>query len=481
MSCHERFSRMTKTPIEDTMTATIADAELPSAPGRAAGDAVRPATSLTGLAEAVALAVVGVAPLFLVVSGDPSTWKRGVILQVVDVFLIVLGACRLATAAKRAYADPRNVTAGLVALLAALMMALVAHPSSMGAMTVLRFAGAVSLVDVIAHARPLWRSTAVRVWLGWTVFEAGVAVSQKLLGRAIGVPGEVAIPFETLGTFTVPTGTSYGPHPIAAMGLVAIGLAIFGTHHRIVTRRWAVAGAAAGAVIVGVTCGTSGALSLTIVLIAGSIGAVRIARRGPEQPPVRMPAAPGVAPVLIAVALAFGVAAAFSIEGWTFKAERSATTDVVAASNGRAAMIDEAVAMIRHWPALGVGPGRFLATRDAHPEIKALASEDQAVHNVPLLIVTESGALGALALAIAAVAVARRVRATAYALTLLAAMFGHLMFDHAPWTFGFGMVQLALVIGFATARPLESETVTARRDPDARTPGRPTGRRAAGR
>ena len=314
-----------------------------------------------------------------------------------------------------------------------------------------------------------------------TVFEAGVAVSQKLLGRAIGVPGEVAIPFETLGTFTVPTGTSYGPHPIAAMGLVAIGLAIFGTHHRIVTRRWAVAGAAAGAVIVGVTCGTSGALSLTIVLIAGSIGAVRIARRGPEQPPVRMPAAPGVAPVLIAVALAFGVAAAFSIEGWTFKAERSATTDVVAASNGRAAMIDEAVAMIRHWPALGVGPGRFLATRDAHPEIKALASEDQAVHNVPLLIVTESGALGALALAIAAVAVARRVRATAYALTLLAAMFGHLMFDHAPWTFGFGMVQLALVIGFATARPLESETVTARRDPDARTPGRPTGRRAAGR
>ncbi len=430
------------------MTATTtADMEFSRAPGGAAGESARPTTASTRLAESLALAVVGAAPLFLVVSGDPSTWKRGVILQVVDVFLIALAAFRLPVAGRRAFGDRRGVTAGLVILLVALVVALVAHPSSMGAMTVLRFAGAVSLVDVIAHARPQWRSTGARVWLGWTVFEAGVAVTQKLLGRAIGVPGEVGIPFETLGSFTVPTGTSYGPHPIAAMGLVAIGLAVFGTHHRLVTRPWAIAGAAAGAVIVGVTCGTSGALSLTVVLIAGSVGAVRLARRRKE----RVPLPTTVAPVLIAVALAFGVAAAFSIDGWTFKAERSATTDVVAASNGRAGMIDEAIAMIRRWPAFGVGPGRFLATRDVHPEIKALASEDQAVHNVPLLIVTETGALGALALAIAAIAVARRVRATPYALTALAAMSGHLMFDHAPWTFGFGMVQLALVIGFATS------------------------------
>lgn len=425
---------------------TTADVEMSRAPGRAVGDAARPVTASTRLTESLALAVVGAAPLFLVVSGDPSTWKRGVILQVVDVFLIALAAFRLPVAGKRAFTDRRGVAAGLLMLLAALAVALAAHPSSMGAMIVLRFAGALSLVDVFAHARPQWRSTAARVWLGWTVFEAGVAITQKLLGRAIGVPGEVGIPFETLGSFTVPTGTSYGPHPIAAMGLVAIGLAVLGTHHRLVPRPWAIAGGAAGAVIVGVTCGTSGAISLALVLIAGSVRAVRIARRRSYG----APATPSVAPVLIAVALAFGVAAALSIDGWTFKAERSATTDVVAASNGRAGMIDEAIAMIRRWPALGVGPGRFLATRDAHPEIKALASEDQAVHNVPLLIVTETGALGALALAIAAIAVARRVRATPYALTVLAAMFGHVMFDHAPWTFGFGMVQLALVIGFAT-------------------------------
>ena len=430
------------------MTATTtADVEMSRAPGRAAGDTARPVTASTRLTESLALAVLGAAPLFLVVSGDPSTWKRGVILQIVDVLLIALAACRLPVAGRRAFGDRRGVTVGLLTLLASLVVALAAHPSSMGAMTVLRFAGAVALVDVIAHSRCEWRSTAARVWLGWTVFEAGVAVTQKLLGRAIGVPGEVGIPFETLGSFTVPTGTSYGPHPIAAMGLVAIGLAIFGTHHRLVTRPWAILGAAAGAVLVGVTCGTSGAISFTVVLIAGSVRAARIARGRPDREPVP----PTVAPVLIAVALAFGVAAAVSIDGWTFKAERSATTDVVAASNGRAGMIDEAIAMIRRWPALGVGPGRFLATRDAHPEIKALASEDQAVHNVPLLIVSETGVPGALALAVAAIAVARRVRSTRYALTVLAAMFGHLMFDHAPWTFGFGMVQLALVIGFATS------------------------------
>lgn len=439
---------------------TAADVEMPRAPSRAAGDAARPVTSSTRLAESLALAVVGAAPLFLVVSGNPSTWKRGVILQVVDVLLIALAAVRLPIAGRRAFADRGGVTAGLLTLLIAVAIALVAHPSSMGLMTLLRFAGAVSLVDVIAHARPKWRSTAARVWLGWTVFEACVAVTQKLLGRAIGVPGEVGIPFETLGTFTVPTGTSYGPHPIAAMGLVAIGLAVFGAHHRLVTPPWAIGGAAAGAVIVGVTCGTSGALSLALVFIAGSVRAVRIARRRSEWVHASPSVAPTVAPVLVAVALAFGVAAAFSIDGWTFKAERSATTDVVAASNGRAGMIDEAVAMIRRWPAVGVGPGRFLATRDAHPEIKALASEDQAVHNVPLLIVTESGALGAVALAIAAIAVARRVRATPYALTVLAAMFGHVMFDHAPWTFGFGMVQLALVIGFATSKPSDEAVET---------------------
>ena len=443
------------------MTATTtADVEMSHAPGMAAGDAARPATGSTRLTESMALAIIGAAPLFLVVSGDPSTWKRGVILQVVDVLLIGLAAFRLPVAGKRAFNDRRGVTAGLLILLAALVAALAAHPSSMGAMTVLRFAGALSLVDVIAHARPQWRSTAARVWLGWTVLEAAVAVTQKLLGRAIGVPGEVGIPFETLGSFTVPTGTSYGPHPIAAMGLVAIGLAVLGTCHRLVPRPWAVAGAAAGAVIVGVTCGTSGAISLTVVLVAGSVRAVRIARRRAE----RVPVPTTVAPVLIAAALAFGVAVAFSIDGWTFKAERSATTDVVAASNGRAGMIDEAIAMIRRWPALGVGPGRFLATRDAHPEIKALASEDQAVHNVPLLVVTETGALGAVALAVAAIAVARRVRATPYALTVLAAMVGHVMFDHAPWTFGFGMVQLALVIGFAASSPsLEAARSPARR------------------
>ncbi len=436
------------------MTATTtADVAISRAPGASAGDDACPATASTRLTESLALAVMGAAPLFLVVSGDPSMWKRGVILQVVDVLLIALAGFRLPVALQRSFADRRCVTAGLLALLGAVVIALAAHPSSMGAMTVLRFAGAVSLVDVIVHTRPQWRWIAARVWLGWTVFEAGVAVTQKLLGRAIGVPGEVGIPFETLGSYTVPTGTSYGPHPIAAMGLVAIGLALFGTHHRLMTRRWAVAGAAAGAVIVGVTCGTSGALSLTVVFIAGSVRAARIARRRTD----RVPITPTVAPVLIAVALAFGVAAAVSIDGWTFKAERSATTDVVAASNGRAGMIDEAVAMIRRWPGVGVGPGRFLATRDDHPEIKALASEDQAVHNVPLLIVTESGALGAVALVIVVIAVVRRVRATPYALTVLAAMSGHLMFDHAPWTFGFGMVQLALVIGFASSVRPERE------------------------
>lgn len=435
------------------MTAmTAADVDTPRSaatnpPGsREAAERVAGSVRIT---ESVALAVLGSAPLFLVVSGDPSKWKRGVIVQLVDLLLIALAAARFPTVVKGAFADRRGVNAGLSAVFAALTVALIAHPSTMGVITLLRFAGAASLVDVLARSGSAFRSRAARVWIGWTVAEAGIVVLQKGLGRAIGVPGEVGVPFETLGTYDVPTGTSYGPHPIAAMGLVAIGIALFGIHHGLVTRRWAVAGAAAGAVIVGVTCGTSGAISLIVVVAAAAIRLVSIRRRRSSNDSTRSRSA--VAPLLAAL-LAFGTAAAFSLEGWNFKADRSVTTDVGAASNGRVGMIEEAVEMITRWPAVGVGPGRFMATRDAFPEIAAMATEDQPVHNVPLLIVTESGALGALALALGALAVARRMRGAPYALTVLAAMLGHVMFDHAPWTFGFGMVQLALVLGFATSK-----------------------------
>jgi O-antigen ligase len=402
----------------------------------------RKAEAITGaerVGHVLALTTLAVAPLFLVVSGDPSTWKRGVILQLVDVLLVALLATRASTLLTRVRVERSGVTTAMIALLCALSVSLAIHPAMTGLMTVTRFGGAIALVDVLSHSPTAMRSSAAKIWLGWSVVEAAVAVGQKSLSRAIGVPGEVGIPFELLGSFSVPTGTSYGPHPIAAMGLVAIGLGVFGSHHRLVSRRWACAGSAGGAVIVGITCGTAGALSLAALLIASVVALAR-------QPTARS----NVGPVLAVVVVGFAFAAATSIDGWRFKAERTATTDVAAASNGRAGMIDESLAMIRRWPVLGVGPGRFLATRDAHPDIAAKASEDQAVHNVALLIVTESGVLGALALGGIAFAVFRRVRRRPFAPALLAAMLGHALFDHAPWTFGFGMVQLALVLGFAT-------------------------------
>jgi hypothetical protein len=114
-------------------------------------------------------------------------------------------------------------------------------------------------------------------------------------------------------------------------------------------------------------------------------------------------------------------------------------------------MIDEAVTMIRRWPVAGVGTGRFMATRDAHPDIAALATEDQPVHNVPLLIAAESGAFGIAAMALLALALVRAARRRPIAVVVLAALTGHVLFDHAPWTFGFGMVQLALVLGFVAS------------------------------
>ncbi len=397
------------------------------------------------VAEVLVLVTLAVAPVFLVVSGDPSKWKRGVIFQAVDLLLIALATFRAKAIVRGILAERTGVTTALVAVLAALALSFALHPSTTGAMTLARFAGAIALIAELAHGSPEFRASAAKVWLGWCAVQALVAVGQKALGHGLGVPGEVGEPFEYLNGFAVPTGTSYGPHPIAAMGLVGIGLAVFGLHHGLVSRRWATLGAMGGAVTVGITCGTAGAVSLALLLISAvTTATVRRRRRQPDENR-------NVVPVLIAVAIAFALAASASIDGWRFKAERSATTDVAAASNGRAGMIDEAVAMIKRWPILGVGPGRFMATRDAHPDIKALATEDQQVHNVPLLIVTESGVVGAIALGALVVTLARRIRRQAFALALCAAMSGHLMFDHAPWTFGFGMVQIALVLGFVGA------------------------------
>ena len=405
---------------------------------------VAPASgSLSQLRQGVALGTLAVAPVFIVLSGDPSRWKRGVIFQLIDALLAALALLGTAAVVRSARVERRSPSAALVALFAALSVSFVAHPSTTGAMTLVRFAGAIVLAHTLATAPRQLRVQAVKVWLVWCVAEAVVAVAQVSLGRALGVPGEVGIPFEELNGFKVPTGTSYGPHPIAAMGLVGIGLALFGTHHGLVSKRWSVVGASGGAVIVGITCGTAGAVSLIALLIAASIRAVALRRRRALTP--------SVLPVLVSIVLTFGIAAGASIDGWRFKAERTVTTDVAAASNGRAGMIDEAVAMIKQWPLLGVGPGRFMAIRDAHPNIAALATEDQQVHNVPLLIITESGVLGAAALVFLGLAMARRMRRRAFALTVLLAMLGHALFDHAPWTFGFGMVQIALVIGFAAA------------------------------
>lgn len=407
----------------------------------------------SAVAQMVGLVTLGVAPCFLVVSGDPSHWKRGVILQLVDLLLALLALTQLPVIVTELRANRFVVTRGLVALLCALSIAFAIHPSSMGAATLVRLLGAIGLVHLLVSGPATFRGSAARLWIVWCSVEAFVVVGQKLLGHRVGLPGEVGDPFELLGNYKVPTGTSYGPHPVAAMGLVGLGLALYVTFHGLLSRRWGIAGACAGAVIVGVTCGTSSAISLAAVLISASVACIRSSRSANRSAALR------TASIVGCGVLAFGIAAGASLEGWRFKAERTATTDVTAASNGRAGMIDESLAMIRRFPIVGVGPGRFLATRDVNPDIARLATEDQPVHNVPLLIVTEAGALGAVALLFLAFVVARRIRGHALALTVLAAMLGHVMFDHAPWTFGFGMVQLALVLGLAAAGSRTLETV----------------------
>jgi O-Antigen ligase len=394
------------------------------------------------LAQGAALCAVGLAPFHVVVYGGPGQLRRGVVFQFVDVALAVLLAVKLPATVRAAFStqvNRRSVPAAALAVFCALLLSAIVHPfSTMGVATLVRFGGAVALVQLLTRCGERFVGAVAKLWVGVSVVEAMCVLLQRLLGRRIGFPGEYGTPFETLGTFKIPSGTLSGPHPVAALGLVAFALALYGTHHGLIGKAWGLAGAASGSAIVGVTCGTSSALSLFAIFVAAVVASIRSRKSG----------AVSVVRLLMVAAAVFLATAAWSIDGWKSKADRTATTNIEQAGNGRVGMLKESVSMMKRWPVFGVGPGRFMAERDANPDLKALATEDQPVHNVAMLIVNESGLFGAAALFGLALAVARRVRRHSFSVVVLCAMSGHVLFDHAPWTFGGGMVYLALVLGF---------------------------------
>jgi O-antigen ligase len=192
---------------------------------------------------------------------------------------------------------------------------------------------------------------------------------------------------------------------------------------------------AVAGVAVGLTYSRAGLLAL-----AGLLVPVALALRSPRTR--------GAALALMAAAvIGFGATALVASSGWVGRAEEaSARTNL---DRGRGELADQAFALIRRHPVLGVGTGRYVLAVEADREVAARSTRLlQPVHAVPLLLVAEAGIPGLLAVLALGIAVLRAVvRGGLAGWALLLAYLPFLVLDHFPATFPQGLVVTAGWLG----------------------------------
>jgi O-Antigen ligase len=399
---------------------------------------------------------------FLVFFGNPgdNRWRRHPFFSLVDIFAVLLAglgaldALRALRAGRRLPSTP--VARALVVVLGALLVSFAVHPSVMGVATLLHFSAVVTIARQIEQRPQILRPVILTV-LSIASFEAIIATGQFVADRALGLQflGEVLDPFFTFGEGStmakIPAGTMFHPYPLVGLCLLAVAVGAAAVMRNLIKPLLAIFTAGMCGVMVGLSASvtaalTAGALSVVLAVVSG-IALVKYRAKRP------------VAAVLVAFLLGISVAVPAASLGWHFKSERT-SQGVETAGNGRIALLRQAGEMFRRWPATGVGPGRYMAERDAHKDIAVIASEPQPVHNFFALVIVESGVLGALGLLYLALQMFGALRKDwKVALLIMASLSGNLMFDHYLWLFTAGSVQLGIAFGLIGALCLRPAAV----------------------
>jgi hypothetical protein len=121
----------------------------------------------------------------------------------------------------------------------------------------------------------------------------------------------------------------------------------------------------------------------------------------------------------------------------------------------RAAYMQQALAVIREHPILGVGGGNFTAfTQARFPESGKFVGDFQPVHTVPILVFAELGAVGFVLFAslfVFAFLCAWREK-NMFAGMILCALLSMLFLDHWLWSGHFGAVFLGFVLGMCSRK-----------------------------
>ena len=404
----------------------------------------------------VAIAV-GPASSSFAIAGRGADWTREPLLRLVDGPLLVIAALQLLPVLTRARTVLRagnlRTPADLGFIAFAAMVAWVGvswavQGRAIGGLMLLRLVASVGIADLVRRLSVTRRVVVLKTMVGLVVFEGIVCIAQLVVDGPIGlgVLGEGSDPFNRLGPWRAPMGTSYYPYPLSAVALLTLGLALWAIDRRALHLGWGVAGALGAGVIVG-----SGYSVVGAAMVAGI--AVAFVVRSLPAPSDRLATGPGAprfrcaASIVLVTFLGSLVVTGASLdEGWRWKGERSASSDAALASSGRADQVRVGLAVTEKWPLLGIGPGNFAVMRESYPEFDRVSIDAQIPHSMPVLVAVEAGipALLLLLVALGATLWGRPRRA----LVLAMAVSGYLAGDLMHWYTGFGAMQVGIWFGF---------------------------------
>jgi len=366
-----------------------------------------------------------------------------------DLPLIAVGLLRLPDLARRVLARRLDIGTALVVLVAALTVAWAAHPSLRGALQVLRFLGVAGAVVSTARGGPNVRRLLVGALAGFTAVQVVLATMQRTTGGPVGLQsiGEQSEPLVTIGGSGAPQGTMIHPYLLAGLAMVTIGV-LAAVALRLPHRARACASLAG---VAGVAIGLTYSRA-AVVALAGLVAAILFAVRS-------RPTRRAALTVLAAVLIGSGATALVAGDGWIGRAQESSIGSNL--TSGRGELADQALAIIRRHPLIGVGTGRYVL---AVEEDVAVADRStrllQPVHAVPLLLLAEGGVVAAAAVGLLALALVRTaLRAGPAGWALLVGYAPFLLLDHFPVTFPQGLV---ITAAWLTALELSS---TARSEP----------------
>ena len=337
---------------------------------------------------------------------------------------------------------------GWLAVAAALALAFPWNPSGRGVLTVFHLLGAAALAGAVAGLmRSRSRRSLAAVICAVGGLESALSVAQVAFGRVIGLSHpkvsqlvEVSFNLFRFGSRLAPYGTFPHPYVLAAfsavVSMVAATMALDRNEPR--PAAWALAGAI-GAVPLGLTFSRTALLGLVLAGLCLVWGVVRALDRR------RLGA------VIAMLAIGAGVPAASSLGGWQQRAALTvSTTD---RTEGRTTKAKQALTLLSDNPLTGVGPGRYVFALERRYRLTvAQQSDDQAVHNLPLLAGAEGGVLALLAMTAALVWLGwRALRSGPLALAVYTSFLPFCLLDQLAYESVQGVVICAVWLGLVDA------------------------------